>query len=183
MRKSLRLVLLACASLAGLALAAPALATYTPSLTIEQSSYKPGAATTVDNLILASKTYDPTAKLTIFGPAGYTANITQAPGTKIGHVFAVVIAKALAGAPLPRRRGRRRRRPGDRRRLPALHRPAGEPGDVGPERGPPGAGNQDPGLREQASGGPLRDGGGLPAFARCSGVRRRREVRRPARLG
>jgi hypothetical protein len=101
MRKSLRLALLACASFVGLALAAPALATYKPSLTIEQSSYKLGAATTVDNFIFAPQNDDPTAKITLYAPAGYTANITQAPGTKIGSVIAVVKAKALSGALLP----------------------------------------------------------------------------------
>ena len=36
-----------------------------------------------------------------FSPAGYTANLTAAPGTKIGSVLAVVKAKALGGALLP----------------------------------------------------------------------------------
>ncbi len=101
MKSSLRLVLLACASSIGLAFAAPALAAYTPSLTIEQSSYKVGAATTADVFIAAPQNDDPTAKLTIFSPAGYGAVLTQAPGTKIGAVVAVVKAKALGGANLP----------------------------------------------------------------------------------
>ena len=95
MKSSLRLALLACASFIGLALAAPALATYTPSLTIEQSSYKVGAATIADVFIVAPQNDDPTAKLTIFSPAGYNAVLTQAPGTKIGSVFAIVKANAL----------------------------------------------------------------------------------------
>jgi hypothetical protein len=41
---------------------------------------------------------DPTAKMTIFSPAGYSANLTAAPGTKIGSVVARVKAKALGGA-------------------------------------------------------------------------------------
>ncbi len=101
MKSSLRLALLACASFIGLALAAPALATYTPSLTIEQSSYKVGGATTADVFIFAPQNDDPTAKLTIFSPAGYSAVLTQAPGTKIGAVVALVKAKALGGALLP----------------------------------------------------------------------------------
>jgi hypothetical protein len=101
MTKSIRSVLLAGASFVGLALAAPALAAYAPSLTIEQSSYKLGAATTVDDFVFARSTDDATAKLTIFGPKGYTANITQAAGTKIGAVLAIVKAKALGGALLP----------------------------------------------------------------------------------
>lgn len=101
MKSSLRLALLACASFIGLALAAPALAAYTPSLTIEQSSYKVGGAATADVFISAPQDDDPTAKLTIFAPAGYNAVLTQAPGTKIGAVVAVVKAKALGGALLP----------------------------------------------------------------------------------
>jgi hypothetical protein len=101
MKSSLRLALLACASFIGLALAAPALAAYNPSLTIEQSSYKVGAATIADVFIVAPQNDDPTAKLKIFSPAGYGAVLTQAPGTKIGSVFAIVKAKALGGALLP----------------------------------------------------------------------------------
>jgi hypothetical protein len=101
MKKSLRLALLVCASFVGLAFAGPAFAKYDPSLTIEQSSYKLGAATTVDVFIAISEDADPTAKLTIFSPVGYDANLTAAPGTKIGSVVAIVKAKALGGARLP----------------------------------------------------------------------------------
>jgi hypothetical protein len=99
MKKSSRLALLVCASFVALAFAGSALAKYDPSLTIEQSSYKLGAGTTVDVFIAISEDADPTAKLTIFSPAGYSANLTAAPGTKIGSVIA--IAKALGGARLP----------------------------------------------------------------------------------
>src|SRR5881396_1817278 len=98
MKKSLRLILLACAGFAALAFAAPALAAYNPSLTIEQSSYKLGAGITADTFIFAPKDDDPTAKLTIVAPAGYGVNLSQAAGTKIGNVVAIVKANALAGA-------------------------------------------------------------------------------------
>jgi hypothetical protein len=101
MKKSLRWALLACASFAALALAGPALAAYNPSLTIEQSSYKLGAAATIDVFIAIPENDDPTAKLTILSPAGYSANLGATPGTKIGSVIAVVKAKALAGGRLP----------------------------------------------------------------------------------
>jgi hypothetical protein len=101
MKKSLRLALLVCASFVGLAFAGPALASYDPSLTIEQTSYKLGAPATVDVFIAISEDADPTAKLTILSPAGYSANLTAAPGTKIGTVVAIVKAKALGGARLP----------------------------------------------------------------------------------
>jgi hypothetical protein len=101
MKKSLRLALLVCAGLAGLAFAGPALAEYRPSLTIEQTSYKLGAPTAVDVFIAVDPNHDPTARLRIFSPAGYSANLGAAPGTKIGSVVAIVKAKALGGALLP----------------------------------------------------------------------------------
>lgn len=101
MTKSIRLVLLASASFIGLAFAAPALASFKPSLTVEQSSYKPGAATIVDTFIFAPQNDDPIAQLRIFAPANYGANLSAAPGTKIGKVAALVKAKALGGAILP----------------------------------------------------------------------------------
>ncbi|HSC48917.1 MAG TPA: hypothetical protein VLD16_01540 [Gaiellaceae bacterium] len=104
MRTSFRLALLVGACFAGLAFAAPSFAAYTPSLIIEQSSYKVGAASTAD-VFLAIGTPnnpgDPTAKMTIFSPPGYQATLTAAPGTKIGSVAAVVMAKALGGGILP----------------------------------------------------------------------------------
>jgi len=101
MKKSFRLALLVCASFVGLAFAGPALAAYNPSLTIEQTSYKLGAAATADVFIAIGQDDDPTAKLTIFSPVGYSANLGAAPGSKIGTVVAVVKAKALGGALLP----------------------------------------------------------------------------------
>jgi len=101
MKSSIRLALLVCASFVGLALAGPAFAKYDPSLTIEQTSYKLGAPTSVDVFIASSQDSDATAQMKIFSPAGYSANLTQTPGTKIGAVVAVVKAKALGGALLP----------------------------------------------------------------------------------
>ena len=60
----------------GLAFAAPAFSAYSPSLIMEQSSYKLGAATTADVFIAIDPNADPTAKLTIFSPVGYSANLT-----------------------------------------------------------------------------------------------------------
>jgi len=98
MKKSIRLALLSGACFLGLAFAAPAFSAYDPSLIMEQSSYKVGAATTADVFIAISPDADPTAQLRIFSPAGYTASLTAAPGTKIGTVVARVKAKALGGA-------------------------------------------------------------------------------------
>jgi len=91
------LALLACASFVGLALAGPALAAYKPSLTMEQSSYKPGARITADVFIFSDKDDDPTAKITIFSPNAYSSNLTAAPGTKIGRVVALAKVNDLAG--------------------------------------------------------------------------------------
>jgi hypothetical protein len=98
MKKSIRLALMAGACFLGLAFAAPAFSAYSPSLIMEQSSYKLGAATTADVFIAIGPNDDPTAQLKIFSPVGYTANLTAAPGTKIGAVVARVKAKALGGA-------------------------------------------------------------------------------------
>jgi hypothetical protein len=101
MKKSLRLALLVCASFVGLALAGPALASYSPSLTIEQSSYKLGAPFTADLFVAAAERDDPSAKLTIFSPAGYGVNLSKAPGTKVGSAVAIAKVAALGGAPVP----------------------------------------------------------------------------------
>jgi hypothetical protein len=70
------------------------------SLTVQQSSYKHGAATSVGFLFSSDPTLDATAKFTIFSPAGYTTTLTQTPGTVIGKAFAYVRAFALGGADL-----------------------------------------------------------------------------------
>jgi hypothetical protein len=101
MSKSLRLALFACASFAGLALAGPALASYEPSLTVEQSSYKLGAPFTADLFIAASENDDPSAKLTIFAPAGYGVNLSKAPGTRVGSAVANAKVARLGGAAVP----------------------------------------------------------------------------------
>src|SRR4249919_3205948 len=99
MKISLRLAVLACASFFGVALAAPALAVYDPSLTMEQSSYRPGVAITADVFFFSKPANDPTAKITIFSPQGYGANLSAAPGTKIGRVAAIANLLDLGNFP------------------------------------------------------------------------------------
>lgn len=101
MKKRFRLLLVACAGLLGLAFAGPALAAYQPDLTVQQSSYKVGAAAAAGFLITIDPSNDPTAKMTIFSPAGYTSNLSQTPGTVIGKALAFVKANALGGTILP----------------------------------------------------------------------------------
>jgi hypothetical protein len=100
MKKSLRLALLVCAGIAGLAFAGLALAAYSPSLTIEQSSYKLGAPFTADLFVAASPTDDPSAKLTIFSPAGYGVNLSKAPGTQLGDAIAIIQIAGAANVPV-----------------------------------------------------------------------------------
>jgi hypothetical protein len=101
MKKSVRLALLVCASFVGLALVGPAFAKYEPSLTIEQSSYKLGAAFTADLFIAASDTDDPSAKLTIFSPVGYRVNLSKPPNTKVGSAIAIAKIGALGNQAFP----------------------------------------------------------------------------------
>ena len=75
MKKSIRLALLAGACFLGLAFAAPAFSAYNPSLIMEQTSYKLGAPITADVFLAIPQNDDPTAKLTIFSPIGYAANL------------------------------------------------------------------------------------------------------------
>jgi hypothetical protein len=72
-----------------------------PELAVQQASYKPGAAANPGFVFATDQANDPTAKITIFSPAGYTSTLGQAPGTTVGHAWALVLAGALGGAPLP----------------------------------------------------------------------------------
>jgi hypothetical protein len=101
MKKRLRLLLIAFAGLLGLAFAASALATYQPSLTVQQSSYKPGAATTVGFVVAGDPSDDATAHAAIFSPAGYGNNLAQAPGATIGKAILFVKDNVLGGVIVP----------------------------------------------------------------------------------
>ena len=105
MKNSLRLLLLAALAAICMSFSGSALAAYNPDLgpflTVEQTSYKVGAATTVDFVIFSDPANEATAKMTIFSPAGYGSTLGHAPGTKLGKAFALVKANALGGAVLP----------------------------------------------------------------------------------
>ena len=101
MKKRFRLLLAVSAGLLGLAFAAPAMGAFQPFLSVQQSSYKTGAATTAGFDIFELDTDDPIAKMTIFSPAGYGNTLTQAPGSVIGKALAYVKANALGGTILP----------------------------------------------------------------------------------
>ena len=101
MKKRLRLLLITCAGLLGLAFAAPALAAYQPQLLVQQSSYKPGAATTVGIVVAGDPNDDATAHASIFSPAGYASNLGQAPGATIGRALLFVQSPDLGGSIVP----------------------------------------------------------------------------------
>jgi hypothetical protein len=85
------------AAAAALALAAPSMAQNEPELTVVPYDVALGqAADTELDLTLPASTNAP-AKVTIYSGVGYTANLAQAPGTKIGDLAATV---ASGGASL-----------------------------------------------------------------------------------
>jgi len=96
MKQATRAVLLVCAALGSLAFAGSALATFTPKLVV--SSPAAGGSTRVGVLVGANDA--PTAKATIYVPAGFGV-ATPAPGTKLGDVTATASAADLGGAILP----------------------------------------------------------------------------------
>ena len=90
MRRSVRLTVFACAAALALAVVAIAAASYTPSMGIFQATYKPGGAGVVTIVVAQEKADDPTTRIVIYAPLGYTATLNQAPGTTIGEVSAHV---------------------------------------------------------------------------------------------
>jgi len=90
MRRSLRLTVFGCAAALALAVTAIAAASYTPSMGIFQATYKPGSAGPVTIVVAQEKADDPTSRIVIYAPLGYTAQLTQTPGTQIGDVVADV---------------------------------------------------------------------------------------------
>jgi len=101
MRRSVRLTVLAGAAALALAVVALAAASYTPSMGIFQSTYKPGAAPAVTVVVAQEQADDPTAKITIYVAQGYTLTLGQAAGTQIGSVVAHVQVLDLGPKPLP----------------------------------------------------------------------------------
>ncbi len=102
MRKSIRAALFACAVLATLAFASTAFAAYTsPKLVV--GSLTPQAAGSGGPVrigAVVTNADDPTARVAIYVPTGYTIT-TAAPGTKLGDVTATAAAADLGGAILP----------------------------------------------------------------------------------
>ena len=101
MKKGIRLAVLTALSALALATAGSAFAVYSPTLAISPGNLSTGAAGAQTIKFTSSAADDATAKLTIYAPLGYTVNLSQAVGAKIGKVNAQIIAVALGGALLP----------------------------------------------------------------------------------
>ncbi len=96
MKRRIWPVLVGLAAIAALISVPAALAAYTsPKLEVKRA----GAAATIK--VSLSPDDDPTASVRIFAPAGTQLTTTQAPGTELGPVTAIVKALDLAGADLP----------------------------------------------------------------------------------
>src|SRR5919201_2707071 len=96
MKRSVRVAILAAAVSAALAFAGSALAQFAPRLIVDQDVYRPGgSAGTTSIEVVGKKEENAIAKLTIYVPPSYTANISQAPWTTIGSVIASVQAKQI----------------------------------------------------------------------------------------
>src|SRR4051812_50166552 len=93
MKKTITLVV---AALATLAFASSAFASFAPKLVA--SSLDVGGPTRLG--VVVSNSDDPTAKVTIYVPTGYTVG-TPAPGTKLGDVTATPSAADLGGGGVP----------------------------------------------------------------------------------
>jgi hypothetical protein len=100
MRKRIRAGLLAVTGVGALVLAGVALAAYSPSLTVSEGVTDTGSIGT-DIAFSQSNTDDPTARLVILAPLGFTATLNQSPGTQIGTLDGSVFAGALGGAIVP----------------------------------------------------------------------------------
>jgi hypothetical protein len=99
MRTSIRLTLVACASLAALVFANAAWSAYEPTLLIAGSRQTLNSpAEILIGVAQGSRDDDPTAKIDISVPEGYSERLGAAPGTVIGDVVANVILRGAGNA-------------------------------------------------------------------------------------
>src|SRR4051794_19638437 len=100
MKKAIRLAALAGAVFASLAFAGSALASFSPKLVVSSATPQATGSGPTRIGVVVSNADDPTAKVSIYVPAGYQLG-TPAPGTKLGDVTATAAAADLGGAVLP----------------------------------------------------------------------------------
>lgn len=98
MTKRIRLLVLASASLAALAVAAPSFAAYTPRLIVSPDRQLSGGSDRVLLAIEQNRTDNATAKISITVPAAFGLTLGQAPNTKIGTIDARILPQAQGGA-------------------------------------------------------------------------------------
>lgn len=99
MNTKLRIATLAVAAIAGLALAAPSLAQFTPRLAVSHSTVATAGVHPTTIHVTIPQNDDPVAAMNIFAPLGYTINAV-APGTQIGQATASVYSRTT-GLTLP----------------------------------------------------------------------------------
>ena len=100
MKKAIRLATLAGAVFATLAFAGSALASFSPKLVVSSSTPQATGSGPTRIGVVISNSDDPTAKVSIYLPAGYQLG-SPAAGTKLGDVTATASAADLGGAVLP----------------------------------------------------------------------------------
>src|SRR4029079_15655966 len=100
MQRTVRLTVLALASLFTLAFATSAWASYTPKLVADPKSEALNGGGPFTLTFSQPADDQATAKATIYTPKGYATDVSQALGSKLGTVKANVIAKGLGGIPL-----------------------------------------------------------------------------------
>jgi len=100
MKKAIRLAALAGAVFASLAFAGSALASFSPKLVVSSATPQATGSGPTRIGVVVSNADDPTAKVSIYVPAGYQLG-TPAGGTKLGDVTATAAAADLGGAVLP----------------------------------------------------------------------------------
>lgn len=100
MRKVSRMLLLACAGLAALAITGSALAAFSPRMVVAGSNHATGGGGPVTFNISQAETDDFTAVLTLYSPLGYDAALTATTG-QIGIASSVVKLHAFGGARVP----------------------------------------------------------------------------------
>ena len=102
MRTRVRLLLLASASGAALALAGGALAAFTPTMSVSAKPAGTGSSGVSSIRVTVPRDDDALARIQIFAPLGYTATLGQSTGSTLGSVTAqVLVREPIAGAVLP----------------------------------------------------------------------------------
>ena len=96
MRRAVRVAVLAITGVLALAFAGNALAAYQPRVIVfhQFPRLSDGGGTAL--FFSTDRADEATAKLTIYAPSSYQANISQAPGTQIGSAEATVQARAVS---------------------------------------------------------------------------------------